>query len=174
MRNVDAVNSNMTNSDSLCESDRVMNGGRYRVMVPKHNNCVFLFLHQLLRGATDSLIRSLHIQKDPTAYNYIKVGGQIKVLLTVNWHTNKWGGAEKEPGKYLCRKMIQSRTQLTDVCLHVSEANHINHKRKVGISGGIVLGLYRLCTSLMRRNKKNKHLTAINSLMSQNTRGPNR
>uniref|UniRef100_A0AAQ4PVT3 Myosin 1D n=1 Tax=Gasterosteus aculeatus aculeatus TaxID=481459 RepID=A0AAQ4PVT3_GASAC len=54
----------------------------YRVMVPKHNNCVFLFLHQLLRGATDSLIRSLHIQKDPTAYNYIKVGGQIKVLLT--------------------------------------------------------------------------------------------
>uniref|UniRef100_A0AAQ4R7Q5 Myosin 1D n=1 Tax=Gasterosteus aculeatus aculeatus TaxID=481459 RepID=A0AAQ4R7Q5_GASAC len=50
----------------------------YRVMVPKHNNCVFLFLHQLLRGATDSLIRSLHIQKDPTAYNYIKVGGQIK------------------------------------------------------------------------------------------------
>uniref|UniRef100_A0A671XNQ1 Myosin ID n=1 Tax=Sparus aurata TaxID=8175 RepID=A0A671XNQ1_SPAAU len=34
--------------------------------------------HQLLRGAPDSLLRSLHIQKDPTAYNYIKVGGQIK------------------------------------------------------------------------------------------------
>uniref|UniRef100_A0A8C3B3F4 Unconventional myosin-Id n=1 Tax=Cyclopterus lumpus TaxID=8103 RepID=A0A8C3B3F4_CYCLU len=32
----------------------------------------------LLRGAPDSLLRSLHIQKDPTAYNYIKVGGQVK------------------------------------------------------------------------------------------------
>uniref|UniRef100_A0A8C9XX25 Myosin ID n=1 Tax=Sander lucioperca TaxID=283035 RepID=A0A8C9XX25_SANLU len=34
---------------------------------------------RLLRGAPDSLLRSLHIKKDPTAYNYIKVGGQIKV-----------------------------------------------------------------------------------------------
>uniref|UniRef100_A0A8P4KS79 Myosin 1D n=1 Tax=Dicentrarchus labrax TaxID=13489 RepID=A0A8P4KS79_DICLA len=32
----------------------------------------------LLKGAPDSLLRSLHIQRDPTAYNYIKVGGQIK------------------------------------------------------------------------------------------------
>lgn len=42
--------------------------------------CVCVFGRpQLLRGAPDSLLRSLHIQKDPTAYNYIKVGGQIKV-----------------------------------------------------------------------------------------------
>uniref|UniRef100_A0A8B9RGP3 Myosin ID n=1 Tax=Astyanax mexicanus TaxID=7994 RepID=A0A8B9RGP3_ASTMX len=35
----------------------------------------------LVKGAPESLLRSLHIQKDPTAYNYIKVGGMIKVLL---------------------------------------------------------------------------------------------
>ncbi|XP_068610938.1 unconventional myosin-Id [Brachionichthys hirsutus] len=35
-------------------------------------------LEKLLRGAPDSLLRSLYIQKDPGAYNYIKVGGQIK------------------------------------------------------------------------------------------------
>lgn len=64
-------------------------------MVPKHNKRVFLFLHQLLRGATDSLIRSLHIQKDPTAYNYIKVGGQIKVLLTVQLAHKQMGGSRE-------------------------------------------------------------------------------
>lgn len=54
--------------------------------------CLFLLLHQLLRGAPDSLLRSLHIQKDPTAFNYIKVGGQIKVIWAVKprplWETN--------------------------------------------------------------------------------------
>lgn len=35
--------------------------------------------HQLLKGAPDSLLRSLHIKKEPTAFSYIKVGGQIKV-----------------------------------------------------------------------------------------------
>uniref|UniRef100_A0A665W305 Myosin ID n=1 Tax=Echeneis naucrates TaxID=173247 RepID=A0A665W305_ECHNA len=44
----------------------------------------FLYLlTQLLRGAPDSLLRSLHIQKDPAAYNYIKVGGHIKVVHSV-------------------------------------------------------------------------------------------
>ncbi|KAF0025787.1 hypothetical protein F2P81_022668 [Scophthalmus maximus] len=38
-------------------------------------------LEKLLRGAPESLLRSLHIQKDPTAYNYIKVGGQIKSCI---------------------------------------------------------------------------------------------
>ncbi|KAK1881451.1 Unconventional myosin-Id [Dissostichus eleginoides] len=32
----------------------------------------------MLKGAPDSLLRSIHIKKDATAYNYIKVGGQIK------------------------------------------------------------------------------------------------
>uniref|UniRef100_A0AAR2K881 Myosin ID n=1 Tax=Pygocentrus nattereri TaxID=42514 RepID=A0AAR2K881_PYGNA len=32
----------------------------------------------LVKGAPESLLRSLHIQKDPTAYSYIKVGGHIK------------------------------------------------------------------------------------------------
>lgn len=43
------------------------------------NLCV-LSLPQLVKGAPESLLRSLHIQKDPIAYNYIKVGGHIKVL----------------------------------------------------------------------------------------------
>uniref|UniRef100_A0A8C9T8N8 Myosin ID n=1 Tax=Scleropages formosus TaxID=113540 RepID=A0A8C9T8N8_SCLFO len=34
---------------------------------------------QLVKGGPESLLRSLHIQKDPAAYNYIKVGGQLKV-----------------------------------------------------------------------------------------------
>ena len=34
---------------------------------------------QLLRGGPESLLRSLHIQKDPKNYAYIKVGGQVKV-----------------------------------------------------------------------------------------------
>uniref|UniRef100_A0A8B9KT13 Myosin ID n=1 Tax=Astyanax mexicanus TaxID=7994 RepID=A0A8B9KT13_ASTMX len=34
--------------------------------------------------APESLLRSLHIQKDPTAYNYIKVGGMIKSSINDN------------------------------------------------------------------------------------------
>ncbi|XP_077959210.1 unconventional myosin-Id [Gasterosteus aculeatus] len=49
-----------------------------RVIFQQEGERSFHSFYQLLRGATDSLIRSLHIQKDPTAYNYIKVGGQIK------------------------------------------------------------------------------------------------
>uniref|UniRef100_A0A8C9SZ44 Myosin ID n=1 Tax=Scleropages formosus TaxID=113540 RepID=A0A8C9SZ44_SCLFO len=37
---------------------------------------------QLVKGGPESLLRSLHIQKDPAAYNYIKVGGQLKVTST--------------------------------------------------------------------------------------------
>lgn len=43
------------------------------------NFCV-LYFPQLVKGAPESLLRSLHIQKDPIAYNYIKVGGHTKVL----------------------------------------------------------------------------------------------
>ncbi|XP_037320611.2 unconventional myosin-Id [Pungitius pungitius] len=49
-----------------------------RVIFQQEGERSFHSYYQLLRGAPDSLIRSLHIQKDPTAYNYIKVGGQIK------------------------------------------------------------------------------------------------
>uniref|UniRef100_A0A7N8YPF8 Myosin 1D n=1 Tax=Mastacembelus armatus TaxID=205130 RepID=A0A7N8YPF8_9TELE len=51
-------------------------------LLEKVQCCMFCLVHQLLRGAPDSLLRSLHIQKDPTVYNYIKVGGQIKVRPT--------------------------------------------------------------------------------------------
>uniref|UniRef100_A0A8C6M1P3 Myosin ID n=1 Tax=Nothobranchius furzeri TaxID=105023 RepID=A0A8C6M1P3_NOTFU len=42
-----------------------------------HIICVFHL--QLLSGAPDSLLHSLHIKKDPKAYTYIKIGGQIKI-----------------------------------------------------------------------------------------------
>ncbi|RXN09659.1 unconventional myosin-Id [Labeo rohita] len=35
-------------------------------------------LEKLVKGAPDAQLRALHIQRDPTAYTYIKVGGQIK------------------------------------------------------------------------------------------------
>ncbi len=44
---------------------------------------VFKCISQLMKGAQDAQLRSLHIQRDPTAYTYIKVGGQIKVLQHV-------------------------------------------------------------------------------------------
>uniref|UniRef100_A0A8C9XW92 Unconventional myosin-Id n=1 Tax=Sander lucioperca TaxID=283035 RepID=A0A8C9XW92_SANLU len=49
-----------------------------RVIFQQEGERSFHSYYQLLRGAPDSLLRSLHIKKDPTAYNYIKVGGQIK------------------------------------------------------------------------------------------------
>ncbi|KAF1373580.1 hypothetical protein PFLUV_G00240380 [Perca fluviatilis] len=49
-----------------------------RVIFQQEGERSFHSYYQLLRGAPDSLLRSLHMQKDPTAYNYIKVGGQIK------------------------------------------------------------------------------------------------
>uniref|UniRef100_A0A4W6DY58 Unconventional myosin-Id n=1 Tax=Lates calcarifer TaxID=8187 RepID=A0A4W6DY58_LATCA len=52
-----------------------------RVIFQQEGERSFHSYYQLLRGAPDSLLRSLHIQKDPTAYNYIKVGGQIKSCI---------------------------------------------------------------------------------------------
>lgn len=49
--------------------------------------CVF----QLVKGAPDAQLRSLHIQRDPTAYTYIKVGGQIKVLHHVQIKRDHYG-----------------------------------------------------------------------------------
>ncbi|TSK14721.1 Unconventional myosin-Id [Bagarius yarrelli] len=41
-------------------------------------------LEKLVKGAPESLLRSLHIQKDALAYNYIKVGGHIKSSINDN------------------------------------------------------------------------------------------
>ncbi|KAK7919381.1 hypothetical protein WMY93_010665 [Mugilogobius chulae] len=49
-----------------------------RVIVQQEGERSFHSFYQLLRGAPDSLLRSLHIQKEPKAYNYVKVGGHIK------------------------------------------------------------------------------------------------
>uniref|UniRef100_A0AAQ5Z1R7 Unconventional myosin-Id n=1 Tax=Amphiprion ocellaris TaxID=80972 RepID=A0AAQ5Z1R7_AMPOC len=55
-----------------------------RVIFQQEGERSFHSFYQLLRGAPESLLRSLHIQKDPTAYNYIKVGGQIKSSINDN------------------------------------------------------------------------------------------
>uniref|UniRef100_A0A8C2AN46 Myosin ID n=1 Tax=Cyprinus carpio TaxID=7962 RepID=A0A8C2AN46_CYPCA len=44
---------------------------------------VFKCIFQLVKGAPDAQLRSLHIQRDPTAYTYIKVGGQIKIVFSI-------------------------------------------------------------------------------------------
>ncbi|XP_054624472.1 unconventional myosin-Id [Dunckerocampus dactyliophorus] len=49
-----------------------------RVIFQQEGERSFHSFYQLLKGAPDALLRSLHIQKDPRSYNYIKVGGQIK------------------------------------------------------------------------------------------------
>uniref|UniRef100_A0A673BH38 Myosin ID n=1 Tax=Sphaeramia orbicularis TaxID=375764 RepID=A0A673BH38_9TELE len=48
-----------------------------RVIFQQEGERSFHSFYQLLRGAPDSLLRSLHIQKDPKGYNYIKVGALI-------------------------------------------------------------------------------------------------
>lgn len=54
-----------------------------------------LCLIQLVKGAPESLLRSLHIQKDATAYNYIKVGGQVKVLHLVLYSLQHYSGIQE-------------------------------------------------------------------------------
>ncbi|CAL8263261.1 unnamed protein product [Arctogadus glacialis] len=49
-----------------------------RVIFQQDGERSFHSFSQLLRGGPESLLRSLHIQKDPKAYAYIKVGGQVK------------------------------------------------------------------------------------------------
>lgn len=55
-----------------------------RVVVQQEGERSFHSFYQLLKGAPENLLRSLHIQKDPKAYNYIKVGGQIKSGINDN------------------------------------------------------------------------------------------
>uniref|UniRef100_A0A8C1HTD6 Unconventional myosin-Id n=1 Tax=Cyprinus carpio carpio TaxID=630221 RepID=A0A8C1HTD6_CYPCA len=49
-----------------------------RVIFQQEGERSFHSFYQLVKGAPDAQLRSLHIQRDPTAYTYIKVGGQIK------------------------------------------------------------------------------------------------
>ncbi|XP_060795875.1 unconventional myosin-Id [Neoarius graeffei] len=49
-----------------------------RVIFQQEGERSFHSFYQLVKGAPESLLRSLHIQKDPIAYNYIKVGGHTK------------------------------------------------------------------------------------------------
>uniref|UniRef100_A0A8C4XAG1 Unconventional myosin-Id n=1 Tax=Erpetoichthys calabaricus TaxID=27687 RepID=A0A8C4XAG1_ERPCA len=49
-----------------------------RVIVQQEGERSFHSFYQLVLGGPESLLRSLHIQKDPKAYAYIQVGGQKK------------------------------------------------------------------------------------------------
>ncbi|XP_057682241.1 unconventional myosin-Id [Corythoichthys intestinalis] len=49
-----------------------------RVIFQQEGERSFHSFYQLLKGAPDALLHSLHIHRDPKIYNYIKVGAQIK------------------------------------------------------------------------------------------------
>uniref|UniRef100_H3ATP1 Unconventional myosin-Id n=1 Tax=Latimeria chalumnae TaxID=7897 RepID=H3ATP1_LATCH len=49
-----------------------------RVIVQQPGERSFHSFYQLLLGGSEKILRSLHLQKDPKAYNYISVGGQLK------------------------------------------------------------------------------------------------
>ncbi|XP_041029601.1 unconventional myosin-Id isoform X2 [Carcharodon carcharias] len=49
-----------------------------RVIVQQRGERNFHSFYQLLLGGPEKLLRTLHIQKDSTAYNFIKVGGVVK------------------------------------------------------------------------------------------------
>ncbi|XP_015818138.3 unconventional myosin-Id [Nothobranchius furzeri] len=55
-----------------------------RVIFQQEGERSFHSFYQLLSGAPDSLLHSLHIKKDPKAYTYIKIGGQIKTSINDN------------------------------------------------------------------------------------------
>uniref|UniRef100_A0A8C7SL74 Myosin 1D n=1 Tax=Oncorhynchus mykiss TaxID=8022 RepID=A0A8C7SL74_ONCMY len=50
-----------------------------RVIFQQEGERSFHSFYQMVKGGSESLLRSLHVSKDPTAYSYIKVGGQVKV-----------------------------------------------------------------------------------------------
>uniref|UniRef100_A0A673LV74 Unconventional myosin-Id n=1 Tax=Sinocyclocheilus rhinocerous TaxID=307959 RepID=A0A673LV74_9TELE len=62
-----------------------------RVIFQQEGERSFHSFYQLVKGAPDAQLRSLHIQRDPTAYTYIKVGGQIKVLYHVQIKRDYYG-----------------------------------------------------------------------------------
>uniref|UniRef100_A0A672KQH5 Unconventional myosin-Id n=1 Tax=Sinocyclocheilus grahami TaxID=75366 RepID=A0A672KQH5_SINGR len=62
-----------------------------RVIFQQEGERSFHSFYQLMKGAPDAQLRSLHIQRDPTAYTYIKVGGQIKVLYHVQIKRDYYG-----------------------------------------------------------------------------------
>lgn len=50
-----------------------------RVIVQQGGERSFHSFYQLLLGGPEKLLRSLHIEKNPTTYNFIKGGGVVKV-----------------------------------------------------------------------------------------------
>ncbi|XP_064807139.1 unconventional myosin-Id [Oncorhynchus masou masou] len=49
-----------------------------RVIFQQEGERSFHSFYQMVKGGSESLLRSLHVSKDPTVYSYIKVGGQVK------------------------------------------------------------------------------------------------
>ncbi|KFQ56397.1 Unconventional myosin-Id, partial [Pelecanus crispus] len=53
-----------------------------RVIVQQPGERSFHSFYQLLQGGSDQMLRSLHLQKDASAYNYIRPGAQIKCSIS--------------------------------------------------------------------------------------------
>ncbi|XP_043359282.1 unconventional myosin-Id isoform X1 [Dermochelys coriacea] len=52
-----------------------------RVIVQQPGERSFHSFYQLLQGGSDQILRSLHLQKNFSAYNYIRAGGQLKCSI---------------------------------------------------------------------------------------------
>ncbi|KFO80894.1 Unconventional myosin-Id, partial [Cuculus canorus] len=52
-----------------------------RVIVQQPGERSFHSFYQLLQGGSDQMLRSLHLQKDASAYNYISPGAQLKCSI---------------------------------------------------------------------------------------------
>ncbi|KAF5916099.1 hypothetical protein HPG69_003173 [Diceros bicornis minor] len=52
-----------------------------RVIVQQPGERSFHSFYQLLQGGSEQMLRSLHLQKSLSSYNYIHVGAQLKILI---------------------------------------------------------------------------------------------
>uniref|UniRef100_A0A8C2I6E1 Unconventional myosin-Id n=1 Tax=Cyprinus carpio TaxID=7962 RepID=A0A8C2I6E1_CYPCA len=76
----------ITNPSQRAEVERYLQQKAFLFLSPhccRKVKSVFKCIFQLVKGAPDAQLRSLHIQRDPTAYTYIKVGGQIKIVFSI-------------------------------------------------------------------------------------------
>ncbi|XP_043911174.1 unconventional myosin-Id [Protopterus annectens] len=55
-----------------------------RVIVQQAGERSFHSFYQLLLGGPEQLLRSLHLQKDPSSYSYVRVGAQLKCSINDN------------------------------------------------------------------------------------------
>ncbi|KAF4085091.1 hypothetical protein AMELA_G00113390 [Ameiurus melas] len=101
-----------------------------RVIFQQEGERSFHSFYQLVKGAPESLLRSLHIQKDPVAYNYIKVGGHIKSSINDTAEFKAVADAMKVIG--FTTEEIQTVYKILATILHLGNL-------KFGSDGDVIL-----------------------------------